>query len=363
MQKSMIYISSLPINLNLDHLTFFIKYKKQKIKSSKIKFLKNVFVNQQGLVLKRGLIVRGCAFNLFGNLDNTFYFTFWRNVFEQFLVCKYGNSLKSIRLEDDKYYLLIHSAWFNYSFWVNSYLIRLISVLKEIENTTNICLLYLEEWDNIAYVKDSLKYFDINICRIPKDHHIFVKNLIMPETREWTNSFDYRTIRYVYDWFSFLKSNSKPSRKIYLTRKKHNIRCIENESDIIEIIVKHGFEVFSFEDLSFKDQVVIMMESSHFISIHGAGFSNIVFMQKNTSVLELINFEYAKLEYTFPFWKLADSLDINYFYQFGYLKEFSNFNMIRNNNYDLNQTYLVNQNIYIDIKQFEQNIKLMLEQN
>jgi hypothetical protein len=362
MKRSFVQISNLPINIQTVHLPFFKKYQKQKIISSKIKFLKNVFVNQQGIVLKRGLLVKGCAFNLFGNLDNTFYYSFWRKVVEQFLVSKYGNSLKSIRLDDDHYYLLIHSAWFNYSFWVNSYLIRLISVLKEIEDKTNMYLIFPEEWDNIAYVKDSLQYFDIKLKRIPHDHHIFVKNLIMPETREWTNSFDYRTIRYVYNWFSFLEPTSKPSRKIYLTRKKRNVRCVENENEIINILLKYGFEIFSFEELSYNEQVSLMMESSHFISIHGAGFSNIVFMQKNTSVLELINFEYAKLEYTFPFWKLADTLDINYFYQFGHINENSDYKMLINNDYDLNQNYLVNENINIDIIQFEQNVKLMLNQ-
>lgn len=361
MKRSFVQISNLPINIQNDHLSFFKKFQKQKITCSKIKFLKNTFVNQQGLVLKRGILVSGCAFNLHGSVDNTFYYSFWRKLIEQFFVCKYGKSLKCIQLNDDNQYLLIHSSWFNYSFWINSYLLRLITALREVDQD-KLYLLYPEEWDSIPYVSESLQYFDIPIKRIPRDHHIFVKYLIMPETRQWTNSFDSTSIRAVYHWFSFLKKSNKPFRRIYLTRKKRSVRCVENETELIDILKKFEFEILSFEDLSFIDQATLMMQTSHFISIHGAGFSNMLFMQPKTSVLELINFEYAKIEYTFPFWKLADSLDIHYYYQFGFLKENSGFKMIKNNNYDLNQSYLVNQNIYIDINQFEENIQLMIQQ-
>jgi hypothetical protein len=350
--------SKLPVNLVPKDAHFFNKYKRIQSQESNIKQLKNVFVNQQGLVLKNGLLVEGCAFNLNGKLDNRFYYLFWRKTIEQYLVSKFGNSLKSITLNDDRNYLLIHSAWFNYSFWVNSFLIRLITAIKN-NGITNLCLIYPEEWDSISYVKESLSYFEISIQIIPKDHHIFVKKLLMPTTRKWTNSFDKFTIRYVYDWFSFLIPIQKPTRRIYLTRKKRNVRCVQNELELIEILKVYDFEVISFEDLAFIEQVKTMMNCSHFVSIHGAGFSNMVFMQPNTSVLELINFEYAKKEYTFPFWKLADSLELDYYYQFGYVK--NNYKCLNNNNkYEINEDSLVNQNIYVKTDVFEENIKCLI---
>ena len=352
-------LNNLPINLDPNHEQFFTKFREIITQNSQIKQLQKVFVNQQGLVLKNGLLVYGCAFNLRGKKDNTFYFNFWRKTIEQYFVCKFGTSLKSINLEDDRNYLLIHSAWFNYSFWVNSFLIRLITAIKD-KASSNLCLLYPEEWDSIPYVKESLTYFDIPIQLIPKDHHIFVKNLIMPTTRELTNSFDSASIRFVYDWFSFLDTSINPTRRIYLTRKKRNLRCVDNEIELVEVLKKYNFEVMSFEDLSFTEQIKTMFQCSHFISIHGAGFSNIMFMHNNTSVFEFINYEYAKIEYTFPFWKLADSLNLYYYYQFGNVKNKSNENLIKNNNYDLHKDYLVNQNIYIEMIQFEKNLNLML---
>lgn len=352
--------TNLPQNIQENEVYLFSKRQYSIQTNPKIKTLKNVFVNQQGLVLKNGLLVKGCAFNLKGKEDTTVYFPFWRKVIEQYFVCKFGKSLKYIQLKDDNAYLLIHSAWFNYSFWVNSFLIRLISFLKT-NSDPHVYLIYPEEWDKISYVKQSLDYFNIKKKIIPADHHIFVKNLILPETREWTSSFYVGNIRYVYDWFRPFVINYliPPESKIYLSRKKRDVRCVANEEEILLVLQKYDFEVFEFDEMSYMEQVNLMMHTSHFISIHGAGFSNIVFMQAQKSVMELINQEYAKLEYTFPFWKLADALDLNYFYQFGDVSTNFSRDLIKEV-YDIDKKYLVNENIHIDSILFEKNIRKML---
>ncbi len=355
--------TNLPQNIQENEVYLFSQRQYSIQTTPRIKRLKNVFVNQQGLVLKNGLLVKGCAFNLAGKSDTTVYFPFWRKVIEQYLVCKFGKSLKYIRLKDDNAYLLIHSAWFNYSFWVNSYLIRLISFLKT-NNNSNIYLIYPEEWDKISYVKQSLDYFKIKKQIIPADHHIFVKNLILPETRDWTSSFYVCNIRYVYDWFRPFVTRHKiySEKKVYLSRKKRNVRCVANEEEILFVLKKYNFEVYDFDEMSYMEQVDLMMHTSHFISIHGAGFSNMVFMQPQKSVMELINIEYAKLEYTFPFWKLADALDLNYFYQFGSVNANFSKDLIKEV-YDKEKKYLVNENIHIDTTMFEKNILKMLSSN
>lgn len=352
-------IALMPLNLKSEDELLFKKNGNIVSIVPKIKKLRNVFVNQQGLVLKSGLLVKGCAFNLYGREDNTFYLPFWKKMVEQYIVCKYGSSLKSITLNDNNSYLLIHSAWFNYSFWINSFLIRLISFLKQNE-LDNVYLIYPEEWDSISYVKDSLAYFPIRKKIIPKDHHLFVRNLILPETRPWTSAFYSSTIRDVYDWFKFLDIANSQRKRVYLTRKLRNVRCIQNESELLPILEKYNFQVVSFEETSFIDQARLMYQTDLFISIHGAGFSNIMFMPKHTAVLELINFEYASVEYKFPFWKLSNSLEINYLYQFGHVQNPSNTKLIKKNNYQVDQNYLVNENIYIDPLLFEENIQEMI---
>jgi hypothetical protein len=353
--------SKLPLNIEETDLKYFGKFIDSKVKIPKIKNLRNVFVNQQGLVLKNGFLARGCAFNLIGKEDNTFYFPFWKKLVEQYLVCRFGNSLKSISLNDDNQYIVIHSAWFNYSFWVNSFLIRLIQFLKDNNSVNeNIYLIYPEEWDDISYVNESLSYFNIKVKKIPRDHHIFIKNLILPETREWTSSFYPPTIRNLYDWFDKYKVVKNIKRRIYLSRKARSFRSVENESELTDILQKYNFEIVSFEQVSFLEQMNIMYSASLFISIHGAGFSNIMFMDKGAVVMELINKTYADIEYKFPFWKLADALGLNYLYQFGSVNQDSSIQLIKDNKYDLNEKYLVNENIYIDPILFENNIIKMI---
>ena len=101
------------------------KYKTVNLKTRK---LKDVFVNHYGLVIKNGLLVHGCAPNIgWSKYDKGFYYSHWRKGIEQFLVCKYGKSLNYKILSPDKDYLLVHSPWFSYYFWITESLPRLLA--------------------------------------------------------------------------------------------------------------------------------------------------------------------------------------------------------------------------------------------
>ena len=342
---------------------YFLDLRDSEVKTPTIKKLNNVFVSHQGLVLNNGLLERGCAFNLIGKEDNTFYWEYWKLALEQMLVSKFGESLKSIHLQKDTQYLLIHSKWFNYSFWVNSFLVRLHQAEEEI-GLENVVLIYPEGWAKISYVVESLKCFDVKVQLVPTDHHMFVKHLIMPETREWTASFSpnqlkklrAKIIPYVQK-YTTLKNTPE---NIYLTRNKATKRKVKNESQLQKILDNYQFKTLDFEDYCFWDQVVLMQNAKCFISIHGAGFSNIIFMDPGNSVLELVNRSYADLEYKFPFWKLANARNLRYFVQFGEVDEGVTSRLIRVVDYNDTDEYLVNENITIDLKLFENNLKMML---
>ena len=353
----------LPINFEDWMSTYFLNKQVSKVKSPIVKKLKNVFVSNQGLVVRRGFLVLGSAFNLIGLKDNTFYLKFWRLAFVQMIVSKYGKSLQSIRLDSKHNYLLIHSKWFNYSFWVNSSLLRLIQAEEE-GYLTDARLIYPEEWNDIRYVKESLECFNIKKILIPKDNHLFVKNLILPHTREWTASFlpgELDKVRLKIVPCAIKKATfNKDIKRLYLTRKNSRSRSVLNEEELVAVLDKYNFTRFSFDDISFWDQVFIMSQLECFISIHGAGFSNVIFMQEGTSVLELVNQSYADIEYKFPFWKMTVSSNLKYYVQFGKIAS-KNTKLVSGANPKPNDNYLVDENIYIDPILFEKNIKLMLE--
>lgn len=351
-----------PINLREKDCHLFEKFAKYQISPPAIKTIKNAFVTHEGLVLKNGLLVQGCAFNLIGKEDNTFYYPFWRDTIEKYTVCKWGKSLKSVHIKEPC--LLIHSKWFNYSFWVTGFLPRLIQA--EENGLFNICKLIVPEgWKETPYVWESLKAFNVEHIIIPRDHHIFANELIMPETRQWTASFYPPIIqktreKLITEANKRINKEWKGVTKVYLTRKKRGLRCVENENEVIEIIRQYKFEPITFEDLTIWEQISLMNQATHFISLHGAGFSNIMFMKENTSVLELINQPYAEKEYTFPFWKLANASNLKYYAQLCDIvsdgKKLLEYGKLKESNAN---DFLVNKNIIVNTVLLEDNLKLM----
>jgi capsular polysaccharide biosynthesis protein len=225
-------------------------------------------------------------------------------------------------------------------------------------------LLVPEGWKNIPYAWESLKAFDVQFEIIPVDYHLFIDHLIMPETRKWTFSFQPQIIkeariRMLEYALNFSTKNDGP-KKIYLTRSKRGVRCAENEADVMNLLSNYGYTSVSFEDLSIWEQIVLMNQTTHLISIHGAGLSNLMFMQPNSCVLELINRPYAHAEYTFPFWKLANTIDLNYYMQLcDVVNEQDAKLSFGKNKGGKDETYLVNTNLIVDLKLLKLNVKLM----
>ena len=65
------------------------------------------------------------------------------------------------------------------------------------------------------------------------------------------------------------------------------MRTIDNEEEVKSYLSSMGFEIIRLSDYSFKDQVSIFNSAEIIIGLHGAGFANIVFAQKNTKIIEL----------------------------------------------------------------------------
>ncbi len=307
-----------PLNLNENDKQIFDQIINYKITVPNTQKLTNAFVTNNGLVLKNGLLKKKCALNLISKNDHTFYLSYWRKTLEQFLVCKLGKSLPSIKLNNDKTYLIIHSNWLNYSFWITEYLNRLVRIEKEY-GFKNIILLYPEEWDNIPYIVDSLKAFEISTFKIPSGNHLFVKNLILPEVREITSYFYPEHIKQTRD--KLIEEANKRSKisefhkKIYLTRGKNVKRAIANEDELQKYFRNNEYEIISFELLSIWDQIKYINSVDILFTIHGAGFANVMFMKEGSYALEFLERDFAYYANPFPHLKLASAVGVYYAYQ------------------------------------------------
>lgn len=82
-------------------------------------------------------------------------------------------------------------------------------------------------------------------------------------------------------------SCAQPFRCIYITRGKAKRRRISNEDAVFDSLEQKGFEKLELEDLKLIDQVKVFQEARIVVASHGAGLTNIMFMQKGQIVIEL----------------------------------------------------------------------------
>lgn len=119
------------------------------------------------------------------------------------------------------------------------------------------------------------------------------------------------------------QENSNPAwRKVYLSRQKAKRRRILNPEPLEEFLTAKGFEIVFTEEMSLRDQIKLFYETETLITVHGAGLSNILFMQENTNVIEIrkncLGYhpcgkkQTTELQNTY--WNLANIKGLNYFY-------------------------------------------------
>jgi capsular polysaccharide biosynthesis protein len=305
-----------PVNMQPEWEHLFrpdLAYKKVRLG---VRQLRNVFVNHYGLVIDNGLLVKGCAPNIgFSSYDDGFYFPHWRKAMEQMLVCRFGKSLPSKRLDDGRTYLLIHSPWFSYYFWLTECIPRLMMVR---EHLRDLVLLYPQSWDEFPFINDTLGLFpELRIERIAKDVHLHVEHLVMPEVKPWTPMFIPEQIQQVrqliFDAVD-LKGVTPPYLgNIHLSRMDAKIKNFENREEVEMLLHQFGFQHVTMTGLSIFQQAAVMRVTEKTVSITGAGMSNFMFLSKDAQVLDVTNAGYLNhRKYKFHFWKLCCIVEASY---------------------------------------------------
>ncbi|GAB3530129.1 hypothetical protein GCM10027443_10350 [Pontibacter brevis] len=80
-----------------------------------------------------------------------------------------------------------------------------------------------------------------------------------------------------------------PVRKIFVSRSRQKTRRLLNEHEVLPVLAKYGFETVCFEDLTFVEQVQLMLETAVFVSVHGSNMVNILFLHTGATVVEMMN--------------------------------------------------------------------------
>ena len=109
-------------------------------------------------------------------------------------------------------------------------------------------------------------------------------------------------------------NSTKPDRKLYIARGNVRYRKILNEDQVLAVMESFGYEIVKYENMTLMEQIEITSSAKCVVSIHGAGLTNILYMQPGSNVLE---FRRDRIYHNQCFWHLADALHLNYFYLFG----------------------------------------------
>lgn len=104
----------------------------------------------------------------------------------------------------------------------------------------------------------------------------------------------------------YVKNNSH--KNIIVSRSTASGRMLINENKLYQKLKKYNFVLVDFSKYSFKKQFEIAKNCKIMIGYHGAGLSNTVFMNKNSTLIEIYNKYYNHK----AFECLSEILQINY---------------------------------------------------
>ena len=231
-----------------------------------------------------------------------------------------------------------------YFHWLCEALPRIIAIERHL-NLANAVLLLPSKYAN-SFHKETLNVFpDIKIDWISENEMVKCSTLFVPARLAPSGSNNPEFMRLLQKKiFLHFGNEQSPFRNIYVSRKKAKRRMIQNEEEVIILLTRYGFEIICYEDFSFEDQVKITQTAKNCVSIHGANLANILFMNKDSNVLEFRMKDDAANNY---YYALAAACNVNYYYQ---LCDFSMISTDGNNF-----------NIVVDITVLEKNIQMMLQ--
>ncbi len=302
-----------PLNINPNEFDLYHPYATYKFPVQKVKKIKNVFVGFSGFCMNKSGLIKECHHNY------PIQYNYYLNESGTYFYDVLDNPENLITLDNETVYLAIHHPWFNYYHWICESIFRLWMVRRKLNQLT---LILPEYYKNADFITGSLEPFDIkSIYHIPDGKSLLVKNLCLPQIKPICDSYNSLHVKQVRGFYRNYVLNIKKLsvvniEKMYVSRQLAGRRKIMNEEEILAILYKHGFTVFHPEKHTFLEQVAIFSNVKYLVGTHGSGLTNLLFMEKDTSLLELHKNKTNELNHpSFLFWYMAEALGINYFHQ------------------------------------------------
>jgi capsular polysaccharide biosynthesis protein len=180
----------------------------------------------------------------------------------------------------------IHSQWSRgYYHWVTESLPRAREVMREYPD----CEILIPKIYN-SFHPESLELLGAKFTHFPS-HNIRLEQGILTSCPKHYGTTDRELLLEVRNRIKDRNtSNLDIGKRIYISRALARGRKVTNEPEVVKLLERYDFEVLMPENYSFRDQASIFGNANFTVGIHGAGLSNILFMDVGSSVIELLPF-------------------------------------------------------------------------
>lgn len=193
----------------------------------------------------------------------------------------------------------------NYFHWFTDALSRLLA-FKETGEKAPVVL--PKTYQELSFVRDSLRMLEQEVYFYEPSRKLGLDTLYLPSHTAPRGNYNASLIRSLKARF---ESSGVAKRRVYISRASADRRKVANEEALKPILDKHGFEIHQFEHYTFEEQVRLMQETSVLLGLHGAGFTNMLFMPEGGKIIEIRNRKDAQNNCYFT---LASELGHDYYY-------------------------------------------------
>jgi hypothetical protein len=185
----------------------------------------------------------------------------------------------------------ITDTWSNgYFHWLCDAVPRLYAAWRNDKDMT-LLLPATHQW--LPFVGDSLGPFNLKRIRYVSGDCLTRCTLLnMPTLTSATGNYNDKLIGEIRQLFGdhFAAGRSrKPMRRIFVSRAQASRRRVANETEIVPVLDRYGFELVYTEKMTFPEQVRLFGEADVLVSVNGAGMTNMLFMERSGLVVEMRN--------------------------------------------------------------------------
>ena len=294
---------SLPVNFRQDDLPLFGHELEREIPQAELLELRGVRVSADGILYKGLKILR-----------ESFAFPFLYDRWKTRSVLKFfvTNHLmrRTKRLEG-------RAEWNTddwgggYFHWLADSLTRLYTIREQARDLT---LLLPSPHASLGFVRPSLAPFGLRDVRFVKpDETLLCERLVVPMHTAPSGHYDEEILGGVRGLLlDAYGARVGGGERLYISRGRALKRRIANEEEVFAVLRGFGFRVVYAEDHTFEEQVEMASRARFFISNHGAGLTNMLFVREGGRVLEL---RHQTDNVNNCYFTMASALGLEYFYQ------------------------------------------------